>query len=417
MLFSGGTPRAVLTRFSILPVIFVRRVRNVPVLFLVAVCMLIATGCGRFRHEQHDMVYVSVRRTYLHDRVAPVSNRVCEVVNGQPLEVLEHERRFFKVKTQKNEIGWIEEHGVIDAKTYDGFVRLAEEHKGDPVAATATLRDDLTMHILPGRETERFYLLAGNAKVQLLARASAPKKAAGGSGPLPSPNAVKTAQGSKNAPGTNPAAHPDSPKSAAAAGEQQAEPPQMEDWWLARDAQGHVGWLLGSRLDVDVPDEVAQYAEGQRIIGAWMLTKVTDPKADAPDHQVPEYLMALSTPKSGLPFDFDQVRVFTWSLKHHRYETAFRLHPIQGYLPVRVFTENTPKGSVPAFSFLIASSNNVTTNPTDGITRPVAPRTITYEMIDTRVERIGPDLAPIPVTHEPGEKKGKTKEHGKKKGR
>ena len=406
---------------------FFRRDRTVFALFLVAVCMFSATGCSRLRHQRNELVYVSVRNTYLHDRVAAVSNRVCQVVNGQALEVLEHGKRFLKVKTEKNEIGWIEEHAVIDAKTYDGFVQLASEHKDDVVAATATLKDDIAMHLLPGRETARFYLLAGNTKVQLLARASAPKKAPEGNGPLPAANAAKPAQGgpgaqaapnAKPGPGTNPpapGAKPAGPQQPTAAAVTEVEAPAMEDWWLARDAQGRVGWLLGSRLDVDAPDEVAQYAEGQRIVGTWILTKVTDPEADTPDHQVPEYLMAVTTPKSGLPFDFDQVRVFTWNVKKHRYETAFRLHPIQGYLPVRVTTQTTPGGSIPAFSFLIASSTDFTTDPATGMTRPVAPRTINYEMIETQVKRIGPDLAPIPVGHPEGEKKGKAEEHRKKK--
>src|SRR6185437_2109042 len=347
------------------------------------------SGCGRMHTQHHEYVYVTARQTYLHDRVAAVSNRVGEVTNGEKLEVVDHVRRFLKVKTPKNEVGWLVQNAVIDQEDFDKFTKLADQHKNDPVIATAVLRDDVYLHQAPGRETQRFYLLPGNAKVQLLVRASVPKEKRGTPRP-PEPVAAKAAK--PGAAGASASPAPPEPQ------------PVMEDWWLVRDAKGQVGWLIGGRADVDVPDVVAQYAEGQRIVGAYVLTTIHDDNADTPDHEVPEYVMLLEPYKSGLPYDFDQVRVFTWSRNHHRYETAFRLRPIAGFLPVNITKVPGPGKDptpVPAFGIRIAANDDVSIDPDTGVAKPAQTRTINFEMLDTVVKRIGPDLAPISAIHTP----------------
>ncbi len=406
-----ATPLAVLTRFPIVPVLPGGRVRPRTLYLFVLFFLIVTAGCSRFHPEHHDTVYVWTRHLYLRDRVAAVSNRVAEVENGQALEVLEHGRRFLKVKTEKNEIGWIPERATIDSKTYDGFVQLADQHKDDPVVANGTLRDDMYLHVSPGRETDRFYLLPGNTKVQMLVRASVPRNprpaATIVNHPAPAAAGKSSTPVSANRPPARPAASAEP-----LPGEPEPPPVVMEDWWLVRDSQGHAGWMLGSRVDVEVPDSVAQYAEGQRIVGAYVIAKVTDPDATTPNHEVPEYVMALGPYQSGLPYDFDQIRVFTWSLKHHRYETAYRLRPIQGYMPVRITAEPAPGGTEPVFSFRISTSPDVAIDPATGIARPVAPRTISYALRDTMVRRTGSDMAPIPLKHE-GANKSKDAKPGK----
>ncbi len=186
--------------------------------------------------------------------------------------MLEHGRRFLKVKTEKGEIGWIEEHGVIDQQTYDKFTQLVEDNAKTPVVGTAVLRDDYWLRDAPGRTSDRFYLLPENDKLQLLKRASVPKPEPPQALPVPLEKPVSRTNAD------NPPAPP---------------PPNLEDYWLIRDSSGHVGWVRARTLDEDVPDVIAGLAEGQKIVGAYVLRKVTDPGANVPGNQVPEYVAFL----------------------------------------------------------------------------------------------------------------------------
>jgi SH3-like domain-containing protein len=368
-------------------------------LFGSAICVVLTTvlaGCNRLRqHAKAEMVYVVAKQTYLRDRVAAVSNRVALVTNGEPLEVVEHGRRFLRTKTSKGEVGWIEDHMVIDQATYDQFAALQQQHAHDPVVATAVLRDDLYLHVKPGRETDRFYLLPENQKLQLLIRASVPKPAPPqGFLTAPRPPAAakeKAATGKEKqvASKAAPAGEPGVP---------------MEDWWLVRDSRGQVGWLLSRRLDIDVPDEIAGYSEGQKIVGAYVLTKVSDPGSSLPDRLVPEYVSVTNAYKDGLPYDFDQVRVFTWNVKKHRYETAYRQRNIEGYLPVTIGQGKNAQGQpVPVFSITVATSDAVKVDPRTGAARPVATDTLNYQLEGGMVKRVTPAGPPgsAPVAARP----------------
>src|ERR1039458_8635446 len=135
-------------------------------LLLTAGFCLAIGGCSHLRGKPAgEYVYVTAKQTFLRDRVAAVSNRTGTVENGQRLEVLERGRRFFRVKTEKGEVGWIDEKAVATQEVFDAFQALGESHKGDSTVASAVVRDEVNLHLKPGRETERFYRLAEGEKM------------------------------------------------------------------------------------------------------------------------------------------------------------------------------------------------------------------------------------------------------------
>jgi SH3-like domain-containing protein len=293
-----------------------------PAILLISVLLV---GCGHGRHRVLEHAYVSAPQAMLRDQVAAVYNRVGTVKNGERVDVLEHEKRFARVRTSTGLEGWIEQRYLVDQKTYDGLQQLTSDNKDDAVQAPGVLRNDTNLHITPGRETEHLYQLVSGAKVSILKRATADKQVGG----MPAPKPVPISTGGKVS---------------------KAAEPVLEDWYLVRDDQGRVGWVLARMVDVDVPLDIAQYAEGQRFVAFFVLDQVPDTQ-NGVQKSVPQYLCVMTQPHDGLPYDFDQIRVFTWNAKRHRYETAYREHGLSGVLPVTVATENFDKeGTLPIFT-------------------------------------------------------------------
>ena len=276
--------------------------------------MALLGGCNRGQTGSKEMAYVSAPQAFLRDQVAAVYNKAGTVKNGEAVQVLGRDRRFARVRTSGGAEGWLEQRYLVSQETYDAFQKLAEQTHNDPVQATAIAHNQSNIHLEPGRDAEHLYQIDQGAKVSLLKRASSEK-------PLPGGQARAVKEGA-----TPP-------------------PPPMEDWWLIRDDQGHVGWVLGRMLDVDVPIEIAQYSEGQRLVASFVLDHVRDD-----DKQVAQYLVLFTENKDGMPFDYNQVRVFTWNVRKHRYETAYRERNLNGILPVTVSHENFDKeGDLPVF--------------------------------------------------------------------
>ena len=308
------------------------------ILFFIPIfCLVFLSACHRGRGRVLEIAYVSGVQVNLRDRVAAVYEKTGLVKNGDRVEVLDRDRRFVKVRTATGAMGWMEQRYLVGQDVFDQIQKLTADNQNDPVQAQGTTRNDTNLHVEPGRDTEHLYQITSGEKLSLLKRGTAEK-----------PGAV--------APPSRSSSRAATPGGTPQKNEKKAPAPVIEDWWLVRDSHNRVGWVLARMVDLDVPLEVAQYAEGQRIVAFFVLNQVQDG-----DKKVAQYLTVLTEPKDGLPFDFNQIRVFTWNVKRHRYETAYR-ERLAGVLPVTVAEEDFDKeGKLPAFTIRVEDDNgNVT---------------------------------------------------------
>ena len=313
----------------------------IPIFFL----LLFVSACNRGRGRVLEVAYVSGVQATLRDHVAAVYEKAGVVKNGERVEVLDHDRRFVKVRTADGTTGWMEQRYLVSQEVFDQIQKLTADNQNDPVQARGATRNDTNLHVEPGRDTEHLYQISSGEKLSLLKRGTAEK-----------PGTVAPPSRS---------AKPGSKKN-----EQDRKPvPVIEDWWLVRDSHNRVGWVLARMIDLDVPLEVAQYAEGQRIVAFFVLNQVQDG-----DKKVAQYLTVLTEPKDGLPFDFNQIRVFTWNVRRHRYETAYR-ERMEGVLPVTVSQENFEKeGVLPAFVIRVKDDNGNVTERKYKLNTPIVRR-------------------------------------------
>src|SRR5437868_3206455 len=363
--------------------------RRAPKLTLiVSICGLLTvlSACGmRGAGKQEDVLYVTAPQAFLRDRVAPVYAKTGSVRNGDRVLVLERGKRWERVRNAGGEEGWLQDRYLVGENVFVSFQQMYRQHQNDPAQAHGVVRADFRLHVTPGRDTDRLFLLKEGDKVALLQRTTVAKAASSAPPPPQLQSGAEEKQDATDAAkedaakeeekeykaGEKPSAPSPSAKKPVSqerlTGKEKARHDKMlaaapavpmEDWWLVRSAQGHSGWILARMIDVEVPLEIAQYAEGQRIVAFYPLNAIHDSELNK---DVPYYLVLMTEPKDGMPFDYNQIRVFSWNNRKHRYETAYRQRNVFGFLPVSVGKESFENlGEQPTFTIHVRDGSGST---------------------------------------------------------
>ncbi|HYM10410.1 MAG TPA: SH3 domain-containing protein [Bryobacterales bacterium] len=323
--------------------------------------VLLGTGCGRRQEPREAAIgeaYVSPETLHLRREIPLNSGTVATVKRGERVEILQKRRRFLRVRTAANQVGWTDQSQLLTPEVYRQIDQMARQAGRLPALGVYRTREKLNMHFEPYRWSQSFYQLQEGEKVELLERqvtersSVPPERAPANAAPAPaapSSASASTAPVSSTAP-SEPGKAPEKPKA-------------YDEWYFGRTlgTAGSIpngrpgalpsvraGWVLARMVYADIPDEVAQYAEGHQITSYFPLGEVEDGDA------VKKIWLWTTTSRGTDPQDFDSFRVFNWGRRRHRYETAYIERRLTGYFPVSVTPEvKTRYGTGHGFSLVV----------------------------------------------------------------
>ena len=302
--------------------------------------------------------------TLRHD-LATKSPVTGTVKHGEKLDILEYQHRFVRVRSESGVEGWTDLRQLLTPDQMASLRHMADNAKQYPSQGTATVFELLNMHSEPNRTSPSFWQVPENGKVDVLEHKLMPRVQAVVTAPRRAPVKTTLRRKSKDKEGQTRIGRPPMPAAPALpanwialsvpkndaasvdgnkADAKPAAPVPMDDWSLVRTSDGKAGWVLTRMLSMAIPDEVAQYAEGHRITSYFALGQTSEGDASKTN-----WLWTTIT-KGQEPYEFDSFRVFVWSRKHHRYETAYIERNVTGHFPVSV--ANTT-GDSPSFSLIL----------------------------------------------------------------
>jgi hypothetical protein len=229
------------------------------------------------------------------DGTGAVRRRLAQLEYGTAVLVLREYRDLVQVRGPNGLTGWVARDDLADAAVWTQALELVKRVQSLPVQARGRTRVPANLRLEPGRSAPRLAQLPRETPVEVFLRR-------------------------------------------VVAQEESAGLRRREEWLLVRAQHPPVGvvagWVLGRFVAFDLPEFLPEYAAAADMqpVAWFTLHGTEDPLLG---HRPYYLVLGLRRGQNSL-CDFTMIRVYTWSVGHRRYETAYVEDDLCGKLPAEV---------------------------------------------------------------------------------